>query len=402
MNRTNILSILLVLCIGIMLTANVSANQFEKTDNLDPFFVTIDSAELIASHYKQQIQTSVSDFSDWENAKIECSSTLYDLEGNPTVYAFEVSDKKQYMGYMLISASKRNYPILAFTKNEIPFENSEMKKKSIDSANQYMSKDTIEYESPKQLYLGGTYYLEEYDLKDRNGMTKNKIIVDLITGEAISSDELDLFSNENDESLQYSDKEEITVMWEELDAQISSSALNSYSYLTYSVMDHKIAGVPYYDYYLGCTPTAAANVLGYWEGGSYSSLPEGDTLISELATEMYTDSDGVTYTPLIDDGIEDVCSNHGYNNFDATNDYYLSWSEVKSEIDSSRPFMINMNSGGLASGRTQAYGQHSVACTGYLDSTTDYVILHDGWSGTDDHYLIFGNWGVAVATWVRP
>ena len=50
---------------------------------------------------------------------------------------------------------------------------------------------------------------------------------------------------------------------------------------------------------------------------------------------METSDEGATQIWNIDGGIEEVCEDHGYNDFDASNDYWMSWSEVKDEVDAS-------------------------------------------------------------------
>ena len=110
---------------------------------------------------------------------------------------------------------------------------------------------------------------------------------------------------------------------------------------------------------------------------------------------------GLTWPWDIDDGIEEVCENHGYSNFDANNDYWMTWNEVKDEVDASKPFVISMSYGGTGSGQSQPYGEHSVTALGYSDYDEDYVFIHDTWD-EQTHTIAFGNWWAAMATWVRP
>jgi hypothetical protein len=144
-------------------------------------------------------------------------------------------------------------------------------------------------------------------------------------------------------------------------------------------------------------------VLGYWDGEGYPNFPSGDTLISECASAMGT-SQYSTQISMIDDGIETVCNDHGYTNFNAANDGTLTTSELRSEINSNRPFVLSMVGGQTGSGRSSPFGNHSVTCVGFTNVgvTTVYVWLHDGWSGSSPHYITFGSWNTATATWVRP
>lgn len=145
-------------------------------------------------------------------------------------------------------------------------------------------------------------------------------------------------------------------------------------------------------------------VLGYWDSHGYPNFPGETTLIEELAVAMGTEwpGNGLTWPWDIDDGIEEVCENHGYSNFDASNDYWMTWNEVKDEVDASKPFVISMSYGGTGSGHSKPYGKHSVTCVGYSDSNEDYVFIHDTWDEDGHHYIAYGNWLAAMATWVRP
>jgi len=170
-----------------------------------------------------------------------------------------------------------------------------------------------------------------------------------------------------------------------------------------------IDGVPPYEWYLGCTPTAAGMVIGYWDSHGYPNFPGEKTLVEELADAMSTSDwprlEGETYPWDMDNGIETVSINHGYSNFNASNDYLISWSEVTNEINANRPFVLSMNDGGTGSGRTEPYGDHSVAALGYSDNNIygeKYVFIYDTWdNNTNTHTIAFGNWFGAMATWLR-
>jgi hypothetical protein len=386
---------LLIVCISMPASATSDSSDI----------VTLDHAEEVAEYYVHYIPTFISDLSKWDDATVEYSMTFYDPDGNKSAYSFDVIDNGDYAGYILVSATRNNYPILEFSEGTLPNTLGEALSKSSSEVNEYAEENDLTVSDTKPLYLGGTFYYVEYSLTNSTEKVSETLLLDLVTSQTISLEESESFAvtsaDSIDSKLLEQKKSEANELWSSLEEEMSFRGIVS-SNMRSSRSVSGIPGVPYYDQVRGCSPTAAGIVLGYWEDNGYSSLPDGDPLIEELADAMNTDSNGNTYTRNIDDGIEDVCSDYNYNNFDASNDYYLSWSEVKSEINADRPFMINMQNGGQASGRNQEYGDHSVACFGYVDSSTDYVVLHDGWSGTSNHYLTFGNWLSAVATWVRP
>lgn len=106
---------------------------------------------------------------------------------------------------------------------------------------------------------------------------------------------------------------------------------------------------------------------------------------------------GVGATPpgFIDDGIRSYSggsSDYGSKSIAVTLDRIF----VEGEIDSDRPFVLNMTSGDTASGRNQPYGEHSVAGIGY-DASSDTVEVYDTW-GYNSHDLNWGGWLAATVT----
>ena len=60
--------------------------------------------------------------------------------------------------------------------------------------------------------------------------------------------------------------------------------------------------------------------------------------------------------------------------------------------------------GGTGSGHSTPYGDHSVAVVGYaidINTNEKFLLLHDTWDYSV-HYLAFGDWWGAMATWIRP
>lgn len=170
--------------------------------------------------------------------------------------------------------------------------------------------------------------------------------------------------------------------------EMESSQANDFSIQATGILK-TISGVPYYLANVrGCASAAAAMVLGYCDTHGYSKLPSGNTLIKELATAMWT-NDGQSHTDMIDEGIEKVCKNHGYKNFNGVFDDSLPKSEVTSEIDANRPFVLSMYNGGVGSGNSNRYGDHAVTCMGYKKvGSRGYVYIHDGLD-MKIHYITF-------------
>lgn len=139
----------------------------------------------------------------------------------------------------------------------------------------------------------------------------------------------------------------------------------------------------------GCTPTAAAMTLSYWDyynGGKYihfgklidyyistdgvNNIPN---LLHELADAMGTTSNGNTLRSNVATGIERVTNEINNYSFDArTRDFSTCgddcWTDVKDEINTGRPFIWHV--WGNPSG-------HSTTAWGYTDN--GYVVLYDTW-----------------------
>jgi len=164
---------------------------------------------------------------------------------------------------------------------------------------------------------------------------------------------------------------------------------------------NKIEAVPDYTWYKGCSPTAAANVLGFWDDHGYPLLVVGGTsatgnvtsLIEDLASAMGTTSDGSTSAWNIDEGIIAVCNSPEYGNeynFDADNEYFtLSWNAYKSEINAGRPMIYHVSG-------HETYGNHSMTGVGWVELQDEdgskFCIVHDTWSTTPEDVEVVWGW----------
>lgn len=401
--------ILMILLVGIAL---VPAATAQETSNV----VSAEQAEKVASYYIKEISKSISDFSGWKNATVKLSTVYYDLEGKKSAYSFNVIENERQIGSIFISATKDNCPVLEFSKGKIPNEIPELttRSKSLvqERANKIKSesndKEELTIGKMKPLYLGPTFYYAEYTLTDTKGKIKEKVIVDLPFSTIVSfnesnvnvpSDEDYFFNSTYLEQQQEIRKQNANTQWSALEKEMADSSIYSIS----SSVEYSISGVPNYPWRDGCSPTSAGMVLGYWDTHGYSNFPSRDYLIDALADAMGTDwpGNGATWPWDIDNGIETVCDTYNYPNFQASNDYYVSWTEVKNEVNANRPFVLSMLNGGTPVGGSNDYGEHSVTCMGYYDGSTDYVLLHDTWDTTTTRYLAFGSWTGAMATWVK-
>ncbi|ADI73980.1 conserved hypothetical protein [Methanohalobium evestigatum Z-7303] len=406
---STLLMVMVLISMAFVSTASAQNNisnetQYsDKTDN-----ISLEKARLVASYYVQYVPNvteKVEKFQDWNDATVKKSEIFYNLKGEKSAYAFNVTVNGEYSGYILISATKDNYPVLEFSKGKIPSTIPKIKNKTESLVKEHVNKDNLTIGKAKPLYLGATFYYAQYPLKNKQGKVVNNVTVDLTTPAIVKSNKSKIKKpviEINSSRQQKMKKEEAHRQWKSIEKRMSTGLSLSKAKVSSSELGW-IDGVPAYEWYKGCSPTASAMVLGYWKNNGYPGFPEEITLIEELANAMGTSNwpEGTTWPIEIDNGIEEVCDNHGYNNFDANNDYYVSWNEVINNVNSDEPFVINMLSGGTGSGHSQPYGEHSVTCVGYSDNTEDYIFIHDTWD-ENTHHIAFGNWGGAMATWVNP
>ncbi len=178
----------------------------------------------------------------------------------------------------------------------------------------------------------------------------------------------------------------------------------------------RITGVPDFDWSYGCSPTAGADVLGYWDANGYDLLIDyyfnrWDPLEYEwdynvpnvqqqLSWAMNTDSStGGTSLSDIGSGIRMVCNHPDYENnygFEDYTDYDQLLGYLINEIRSGYPAVWNVFS-------HPYYGNHSVCAMGWGPPDSTYICIHDTWSSTAEEMLV--NWSGAYDRYtvaVRP
>jgi hypothetical protein len=189
--------------------------------------------------------------------------------------------------------------------------------------------------------------------------------------------------------------------------------------LVSSVSAVQLTNVPAYNWYHGCTPTAVASVMGYWDLHGYGNLftasgwdavsqtanvqdqisspahnakydptPDDSSLATpaktSIADYLGTSVDplgyGSTYVSNIIYGMTGYASYRGYASTSTQYTYLagligLTWSKLKSEIDAGRPMVFNVDSDGNGT------NDHSVPVIGYKTvSGVNYYGCYTTWS----------------------
>ena len=408
--------LLVLLLAGIAMAPIVGAADPVQRGN--ERYIDISKAESVALMNIREVASMSSEYESWKDATVVLSTTYYDLNDEKTAYAFDVLTDMQYAGYIIVSATQDNYPALELSRGERPGEKASARSRSAHEVDSFAAKKGFAAGSHKPVYLGGTFFYEKYELVDTNNKKQMDVIVDLNNHKVIDlADESAVIPVSIDKKSSTGNLKvkspEIKKQWD-----LQDSAIEQLSADTRTVTGVMAKGgtsfidnVPNYAWYIGCSPTASAMVLGYWKNMGYSNYPSGPTLIAELASAMGTSQtwplNGATWPWNIASGINTVSSNHGYSyiySFSRPDD---AWATIKSEIDADRPFVISMLHGGVAadSNTNQAYGEHSVACIGYMEGTTTenrWVTIYDTWDTGRSHLLQYQNWWNAQETYVRP
>jgi Peptidase_C39 like family len=263
--------------------------------------------------------------------------------------------------------------------------------------------------SPKLLYLGGTFYVAQYQVIDARGNTTSTKNIDLSDSSVINLVEMEKKYPVNTEEQIARDAARVKMAnqkWESLTGNAASVAIPAAPAVA-AYGSKSIPGVPLYSQPLNnyCAPTSAGMVLSYWDSHGYPGIPDNSyTLITELGTAMSTSTSTGTYIYNVDDGMNTVSSNHGYGSqLTFTEDSWVTFSDVTTEVNANKPFVLNMIGAGTAYGRSQAYGQHTVAVIGYESySSGDYVVIQDTWTPLTAVSLAFNNWAGALADYSRP
>ncbi|NTU50682.1 MAG: hypothetical protein HGA87_07420, partial [Desulfobulbaceae bacterium] len=111
--------ILLVLLLTAMIIVPMVSAEPDKTIP-DKNFVSVEKATSVANYYVEQISGSMQEYSGWKGPTVQKATTYYDFNEKESAYSFDVLVNGQYAGYLMISATRDNYPLLEFSKGKTP------------------------------------------------------------------------------------------------------------------------------------------------------------------------------------------------------------------------------------------------------------------------------------------
>lgn len=218
------------------------------------------------------------------------------------------------------------------------------------------------------------------------------------TGGIIDQDEFEARRQQADYFIKPGDFEEDWQKYREGFTENTDAA----KYIPYYLM------MPYYDWSYGCTPTAGAMLLGYWDATSmieswkYAGLVqycyqrtddiEGETdynvanLQLMLALAMDTDTtSGSTMPHMMDNGYKHVVNDIMNYSFSVGTYYTLHWTRLTDEIDAGRPVHVDISG-------------HSVCALGY-NSSNNKVYTHYTW---ENEIVSISRWSMLHLVTVHP
>lgn len=343
-------------------------------------------------------------FPKWRDARLGGLVVVYsDVNNKKSAYEFSVESYGKNVGYIMISATKDNGPMLECGGGKSPSSYlGQAKEVAIERG--YI--DRRYSGEPRLLYWCGLSYSIQFgeQMKDKG------IAIHLPTGT--------IQQVPTEVALQV-DKDRARAAWADI--------LEKVVPLTTTV---KVSGVPawYQSQYAwgagdegnneqasypsckgpdddpwahwdGCSPIAGSMVHGYWNTHGYPNFPNpnpasnDDILPDDNHYYMGTTDGGYTWWFSIDNGIASVCTLYGYgNDFDVNNDILVSWNDIKGQVDAGNPAVLS-----IVGGTSPYSGGHSTTVVGYTENGSRIVIIHDTWDD-DEHNLTFGNWSAAQLT----
>ncbi|MEH7460240.1 S-layer homology domain-containing protein [Bacillus sp. JJ1127] len=283
-------------------------------------------------------------FQNWENANVDEGKILYDLEGEISGYVFQVNKENQDSGYVIADSKKKNNSIIESTREgSSPYKEIEEGKAIYTGPLQHFKKDDSNI---TDIHRKQSFKLDDVKQAELKKVKVSKSIA---------------YANTSDDDMVYKEK--------------------------------LIQNVPDYTWYRGCTPTAFANIVGYWGQNGYGNLISNknhNQIIDQLADIMGTTpgvkypgraEGGFTLTSRMVPGLKQYFANAGYNP-EILYDDTPTFEEYTKEINAERPITINTRNHPM-------YQNHTVTGVGYShiyipDINEEYkdLILHDTWDDT--------------------
>lgn len=143
-----------------------------------------------------------------------------------------------------------------------------------------------------------------------------------------------------------------------------------------------LSDAPSYTWFRGCTPTATAMIMGYWDNNGFDNLIDGGLLTSSVYDEINLLADlygtlpnGATYRPHESTVPVEYAALRGYGGWSVGGFLFdnFAYARVMASIDAGRPLLAGVNNG--------LYG-HAVPILGYdlRDDGSQWYGFYSGYS----------------------
>ncbi len=339
---------------------------------------------------KEAIDEAACQYLGEESPQILYQQNLYNIDED--VCAVFIKCKK---GYMILGRCQDVYPVVEYgiTNGVCFLEKAELKVLE-------------EYNKPEEIklyYFGGMEYY--CGVKDKGkidyyslGNDKNRIIFrEELEDAAKNAEQIDYFTKEEWENVSTGaasgkSKIENPKLYESSYYSRNQKFVSGYNKPAYFLMtnfttvfgQNKSSKIRNH-----CAPTAATNLLKYWyerNTAKYAPLKnkKWENTFKKLYNYMGTNNSIGTLNKNIASGYISFLREVGVSFKTVSRSTYVSWKQMKQEIDNNYPFhlaIISKESGGY-------YGDHSVLALGYVFYTYNsgsqytysrYMAIRDGW-----------------------
>ncbi|GAA0108511.1 C39 family peptidase [Clostridium tertium] len=327
---------------------------------------------------KEQI-TSLSDSleeSNWnDSSEIYNVIPLYDLDDIINGYIYEIRTNGDDAGFIQVDISTGENIVSSFA-----FEGTHAVNKMLEKYQEQTRNININ----KIVYLGGySYFIKNNETSIAKSVSGSLNLFDLNSSKYVSEDITNLKSNYNEK---VNLKKKSARNYSLADDGISTLSTVVKKYVPNANYDILVemddfAGKKIKDWTITnhCSPTAGLNIVKYWalKRGVSQLYYSGDSwMFNSLAVNMKTNINNGT----IRDDIYTGLWNYGANTRGVTpsgGDKITSgvtYDKAKTILDSGVPFIVSVdNYGGTIGG-------HSVACFGYYENVSNYLIINNGWN----------------------
>jgi hypothetical protein len=350
--------------------------------------------------------------SGWGGGPIHISKAidLYDPLGDQFGHLFNISIKGEPAGYVVVGTAFDEYPIYEFSYRAPAYSTSQVEAIK-GKSDKLIKSHKMVYMGPHQFSLGIHY------------SDGSETLHDMRDGSVIEV--------QKTKTASHKENPEAKALWARIstitptpcqdtfpnntDSDGVTICPDNYEQQADSVTGATIPGVPAWDqwiyytdsnnrgYWTGCSPTAAADIMGYWQFNGYPNMGHSQ-MVFDLRTAMGTTNNykstcncypGATSESSITSGMQQYARGRGYATSTATTISSPSYSTMKTEVANNRPALLDLY-GQTYYGGTD--GAHTVTLVGYREYFYSgssfghqFMTIHDNWNSTPNElYVAYG------------